>query len=276
MTSPDQQKRDYAIDFAVDALRQSQEVVVFTGAGISAESGIATFRDDNGFWRRFPPEEFANWTGLMKTAVKEPSRFGEFLLAILEPIAQAEPNAGHRAIADLEQHVNATIITQNIDGLHQLAGSSVVEEIHGTLFETVDLRTNSFRNHVSRDEVKQVVEEIRNAMTGSLAAARLIMAVSPLFGLDLKGGYRPNLVLFGDAMAEPDWSQSVEASKACDTFIAVGTSGEVYPAASLPFEAQASGATVITVDPVESGTGLWLRGTAGEVLPQLIGDAFTD
>ncbi|MCA9073853.1 MAG: iron dicitrate transport regulator FecR [Planctomycetaceae bacterium] len=270
MTTPDNQQWEYA----VDALRRSREVVVFTGAGISAESGIATFRDDDGFWRRFPPEEFANWSGLMKTAATQPRRFGDFLLAILEPIAHAEPNAGHQAIAELEQHVNVSIITQNIDGLHQSAGSTAVKEVHGTLFETVDLRTNRFRNLLSRDEVKQVVEDIRRAMTGSLAAARLMMAVSPLFGLDLKGGHRPNLVLFGDAMAEPAWSQSVEATKACDTFIAVGTSGEVFPAASLPFEAQSSGATVITVDPVESGTGFWLRGTAGEVLPRIVADAF--
>ncbi|MEZ6054789.1 MAG: Sir2 family NAD-dependent protein deacetylase, partial [Planctomycetaceae bacterium] len=193
MTSPDDKQWEYA----VEALRRSHDVVVFTGAGMSAESGIATFRDDDGFWRRFPPKEFAKWSGLIKTATTNPRRFGEFLLAILEPIADAEPNAGHRAIADLEQHVNVTIVTQNIDGLHQAAGSTVVKEIHGSLFETMDLRTNRFRDLVSRDEVKQVVENVRRAMTGFLPAPRLMMAVQPLFGVDLQGGHRPNLVLFG-------------------------------------------------------------------------------
>ncbi len=220
---------------AVDALRRAHDIVVFTGAGISAESGIATFRDDDGFWRRFPPEEFAHWTGLLKIAAADPRRFGEFLLAILEPIAAAEPNPGHNAIADLERHVNVTMITQNIDGLHQSAGSTIVKEIHGTLFETVDVLTGRFRTLLSRSEIQQVVADIRRAVSGSLDTAHLMKAVAPLMSGDLKGGHRPNLVLFGDAMAEPAWTQSVAATLGCDTFLAVGSSGEVFPAASLHF-----------------------------------------
>ena len=91
-------------DEAVDLLRHSKRIVVFTGAGISAESGIATFRDDNGFWQRFPPDQFARWQGLVQTLFLQPQRFCDFLLAVLEPIARAQPNAGHLALAALEEH----------------------------------------------------------------------------------------------------------------------------------------------------------------------------
>jgi len=109
-------------------LRSAHEVVVFTGAGVSAESGIPTFRDDGGFWRHFPVEEFASWRGLVRTAIRRPRRLAEFIHAVLHPIAAAKPNAAHRAIAAMEKHVGVTVVTQNIDNLHQEAGSTVVHE----------------------------------------------------------------------------------------------------------------------------------------------------
>lgn len=99
-------------------LSSSPRVVVFTGAGVSKESGIPTFRDEGGFWREFPVDEFATWNGLLSKIVSEPQRLADFLLAVLEPIADAEPNAAHRAVADLDKHCQATVVTQNIDGLH--------------------------------------------------------------------------------------------------------------------------------------------------------------
>src|SRR5262245_19479436 len=120
------------LTLAANALRRARHVVVFTGAGVSAESGIPTFRDAGGFWQEFPPEEFANWAGLLKIAALHPHRLAEFLLAVIEPIAAARPNAAHRAIADLERHMNVTVVTQNIDALHQAGGSTVVKEVHGT------------------------------------------------------------------------------------------------------------------------------------------------
>src|SRR3989442_5394440 len=100
---------------AADGVRTAREVVVFTGAGVSAESGIATFRDDSSLWSRFPPERFATWGGLVKTAARHPRELAEFLLAVLEPVAAAAPNPGHRAIAHLEKHTGVTVVTQNID-----------------------------------------------------------------------------------------------------------------------------------------------------------------
>src|SRR6266851_3488875 len=104
---------------AVLALRKARRVVVYTGAGVSAESGIPTFRDADGFWQRFPPEQFATWTGLLRTAVSKPRQLAEFVLNVFEPVASAKPNAGHRSITALGQRVPTTVVTQNIDGLHQ-------------------------------------------------------------------------------------------------------------------------------------------------------------
>src|SRR5215469_11640115 len=123
---------------AVLALRKARRVVVFSGAGISADSGIPTFRDADGFWQRFPPERFATWGGLLDTALTEPRSVAEFVLNVVEPIAKAETNAGHLAVAQLDRRVETTVVTQNIDGLHQAAGSQDVLEIHGSLLEVVD------------------------------------------------------------------------------------------------------------------------------------------
>lgn len=250
-------------------------MVVFTGAGVSAESGIATFRDADGFWQRFSPEEFANWAGLLKTAATQPRRFADFVLAVLEPIANAEPNAAHRAIADLERHVHVTVVTQNIDGLHQAAGSTVVKEIHGTLFELVNA-SGRFVRLVDRREMRQIADAVRTARESALIAAKLPLAIQPIFGPGAGGFHRPNLVLFGDAMAEPAWSQAAHAAMTCDVMLMVGTSGVVFPAATIPMEAKSHGATVINVDPHAPDGDLWLSGTACEVVPDLVAAAFGD
>ena len=100
---------------------------------MSAESGIPTFRDDGGFWQRFPVEQFACWDGIVRTAIRRPRELAEFAYEVIEPIAGAQPNAGHLAIEQLERHTKVTVITQNIDGLHQAAGNTTVHEIHGSL-----------------------------------------------------------------------------------------------------------------------------------------------
>lgn len=262
------------LTLAADILRNAGEVVVFTGAGVSAESGIATFRDEDGFWQRFPPEDFANWAGLLKTAAVHPRRFTEFLLAVLEPIARAEPNAGHRAIAGLEQRVNVTVVTQNIDGLHQAAGSTIVKEIHGSLFELVSPPGNRFVRLVTRAELLEIVTALHEALESSAAAVKTPLAIRSIFGPGAGGFHRPNVVLFGDAMNEPHWSQSLEAARNCDVMLGVGTSGIVYPASTLPQEAKASGAMVIQIDPSEPGGDIWLQGSACEILPKLAAEAF--
>lgn len=254
-------------------IRSAERIGVFTGAGISAESGIATFRDAGGFWQKYPPEEFATWDGILHLSATNPNLLADFLLELLEPIAEAEPNPGHRAIAALEQHRRVTVMTQNVDALHQDAGSREVKEIHGTFFEIVNSSGERLRT-VTRAELLDVVESLRKAKESFFRRINLASAVRPMLGLGTHGFYRPNLVLFGDGMNEPDWTESLDVAQNCDVFLTVGTSGLVLPAAMLPHEAASSGAKCIAVDPSEESGDLWFPGTAGEVLPRLLEAAF--
>jgi NAD-dependent deacetylase len=258
---------------AVLALRKAERVVVFTGAGISAESGIPTFRDADGFWQRFPPEQFANWGGLLRTAMTRPRSVAEFVLNVVEPIAKAQANAAHQAVAALERHVKTTVVTQNIDGLHQSAGSTDVLEIHGSLLEVVDTSTGRVIEQFDRSNLTQIADTLRKYATGQDSVLSFLRELRQQYPFDWLGRHRPNLVLFGDALAEPAWTKARRTVEECDLLLSVGTSGAVYPAAMLPDWAAGAGAGVITVDPQPSG-GCALRGNAGTVLPKLINDAF--
>lgn len=271
MTSVTAKSNDLAN--ASERLRAARHIVVFTGAGVSAESGIPTFRDESGFWQRFPPEEFACWSGLMRTAVLHPSRFIEFLLAVLEPIAVAVPNPAHQSLAELEKHRKTTVITQNVDGLHQKAGSGRVREIHGSFLQVVTAHGKPVRT-LTRGDLLQIVEQLHRVHDGSLPFLRLPGALKGLISL-LPPMERPRIVLFGEAMAEPDWTHAQQDVRDCDVMLVVGTSGLVYPAASLPRWAKQAGATIVVVDPnPHDDADLWLPGMAGEVLPRLVREAF--
>ena len=161
---------------AADWLRSAARVTVFSGAGVSAESGIATFRDDDGFWRRFPPETFATWRGLLGTAFRNPRRLADFLREVLGPIAAARPNDGHAAIAELETYKPVTVVTQNIDALHQAAGSTRVLEIHGSLFETISL-IGRIRRRISRERMSRMVAALGRAETGPCKLIRVLRVV---------------------------------------------------------------------------------------------------
>lgn len=260
------------IELVAPIIRNAKNIVVFTGAGMSAESNISTFRDDDGFWKRFPVDQFATWQGISRTAFRRPAALIDFIHEVISPIAVAKPNAGHLAIERLEHHKPVSVITQNIDGLHQAAGNTVVHEIHGSLFEVVSLK-GRFRNLVSRVQLQRIAKRIHQSKRGPLKLARLAWAIRPWLGVGVRGLHRPNLVLFGDALAEPDWQMSCEAVTNCDCLIKIGCSGTVYPAAALPAEAKATGATIVAIDPRPTAADHWLQGPAAEVLPQLIDKA---
>jgi NAD-dependent deacetylase len=255
------------------ALRKARNVVVFTGAGISAESGIPTFRDADGFWQRFPPEQFATWTGLLRTALTRPQLVAEFVLNVVDPIAKAAPNAAHRAAAELEKHVKTSVVTQNIDGLHQSAGSTDVHEIHGSLLEVFDTSTGQVIRRLERKDLAQIAETLRQFATHQSSLFSFLRQLRQEYPFDRLGRHRPNLVLFGDAMAEPAWTEACRVVEQCDVLLSVGTSGAVYPAAMLPDWAAGAGAAVVTIDPHPNGD-CPLAGNAGTILPKLIGDAF--
>jgi NAD-dependent deacetylase len=259
---------------AAKKIRSARKIAVFTGAGISAESGIGTFRDDHdGLWTRFPPEEFANWDSLIQIAMETPTRAAEFFVALLEPMVQARPNAGHHAVADLQPRVDTTVITQNIDGLHEAAGSRAVHAIHGTLYETAYL-DGAPRGTIPRSVVASVVAELRAMSQESFSFEELLAVAEPMMGVDVLGPYRPKIVLFGDQLAKPECTNAQRAARECDCMLLIGTSGVVFPASTLPEMAREGGATVIGVDPQPVDADIWLAGSAGSALPALVSAAF--
>lgn len=260
---------DSQLQSAADLLRSSEHIVVFSGAGMSAESGIPTFRDDEGFWKRFPVDDFATWRGIMRAALRQPRLLAQFVHEVMHPIADAAPNPGHTAIERLEHFTRVTVVTQNIDGLHQAAGNTTTHEIHGSLFEVVD-RKRRFEKLLSRPQLQRISHGVERSTRSWLPLPRLLWSLRSWLGIGWRGIHIPNLVLFGDSLAEPAWSMALEAARNCDCMLQVGCSGVVLPAAMLPHEAKANGAVTIAIDPMPTAADLWLEGGAADVLPRLI------
>lgn len=229
----------------VDRLRSARRVVVLTGAGVSAESGVPTFRDAlTGLWSTFRPEELATPEAFRR----QPRLVWEWYAWRRAKVAEVEPNPGHHALAVMEQRVKAfTLVTQNVDGLHQRAGSRQVLELHGNL-----MRTKCF-------EEGRVVPEWPE--TGSVPPR------CPNCG----GWLRPDVVWFGESLPAEILEAARQATVEADLFLSVGTSSVVYPAAGLIDEALAAGAWVVEVNPeptpYTSRVAFSLRGPSGLVLP---------
>jgi NAD-dependent deacetylase len=235
----------------IQALRHAGRVTVLTGSGISAESGVPTFREaQTGLWARYDPQQLAT----PEAFERDPRLVSEWYEWRRTLVSEAEPNPGHRALAELEGRVSGfTLITQNVDGLHRRAGSENVIELHG----------NILRSRCSREGVTVEPEE-RGA----------VPPVCPNCGAPL----RPDVVWFGEMLPAGAFEAASEAARECEVFLSVGTSSLVYPAAALPYEALESGATLVEVNPSETPlTGSAdhvLRDPAGEVLPELLRKAF--
>ncbi len=240
---------DWEIPTALtEALRKAVRITALTGAGISAESGVPTFRDaQTGLWARYRPEELATPEAFRRN----PKRVWEWYAWRREMVAKANPNPGHLALAEMESRVpQFTLVTQNVDGLHRRAGSRNVIELHGNI-----MRTKCFRED-------GVVEAW--ADTGEVPPR------CPRCG----GLLRPDVVWFGEALPADALGTAIEAAQSCDVFFSIGTSGLVEPAASLPYEALRRGAVVVEVNPDEtpltSRATFVLCGPASEVLPSLV------
>ncbi|HEY9171884.1 MAG TPA: NAD-dependent deacylase [Verrucomicrobiae bacterium] len=232
----------------IQKLATAKNVTVLTGAGISAESGVPTFRDaQTGLWANFRPEDLAT-PGAFR---RNPKLVWEWYAWRRELVAEAQPNAGHLALAELEKRFAAFhLITQNVDGLHQRAGSRNVIELHGNI-----TRTKCF------DEGTLVTEWKDDGQ---------VPPRCPRCGRML----RPDVVWFEEPMPEAELEAAVRASTTCDIFISIGTSALVYPAADLPFQARRHGATIVEVNPhptpLTDAAHFVLAGRAGSVLPALM------
>jgi NAD-dependent deacetylase len=261
---------------AAELLARAKRVLVLTGAGVSAESGIATFRDPGGLWDRYPPDLFATWQGLLRQALVHPTSVVRFVGEVIGPIARARPNLAHRAIAEIERRAHASIVTQNIDGLHQDAGSNGVRQIHGSLLEVADVHGRLLRR-LDRAELRRIADAVERAAERPFALVRALHALWPLAGVSRYGGYRPDVVLFGETLRQPDWDDAQRGAEQCDLMVVIGTSAMVMPAAALPQRARAHGAKIVLVDPVpHTRADLHLRGKAGEVMPALVRLAYRD
>ncbi|MDP1911449.1 MAG: NAD-dependent deacylase [Hyphomicrobium sp.] len=260
-------------------LRAARRIVVFTGAGMSAESGIPTFRERlTGLWAQVDPMEIATPWAFRA----DPQRVWDWHVHLAEAVRAARPNAGHEAIAALEQAgLDVTVITQNVDALHHRAGSRAVVELHGNL-----LRLKSFVDEEAA--FAGASPTICRACDGYAVweSCDPFADRSDLAAIELGAGavprcpgcgalLRPDVVWFGEPLAVEAIEAAWNAVDRCDVLFAVGASLEVEPAASLPWRALARGARVIEVNP--SPTELvgqchaGIRGGAAEVLPELFG-----
>ena len=236
---------------AARTLAHSRKLVVFTGAGVSKESGIATFREpETGLWAQYDPMELATY----EAYVRRPAFVWSWYEHRFGAAAAASPNPGHVAIAELERLLpRISVVTQNIDGLHQRAGSSDVIELHGSMFRFKCL-SGRHTGFVLADFADQDEKPPRCPLDGDLL--------------------RPDVVWFGEALPGDALDRAQALCAACAVMLVVGTSGVVYPAAAMPLLAAEAGATVIDVNPrrdaLAAGADIFLQGPGGEVLPELI------
>jgi NAD-dependent deacetylase len=212
---------------------------------------------------------FATWEGLFEVLASQPKRAAEFVRALVEPILNAEPNAAHRAVAELEKYKSITVVTQNIDGLHEAAGSSRVYAVHGRLYETVTFN-GSHRQALEKHALAHIVSKLHEMEGREASAQDVLAALRPLLDLESAEPYRPNLVMFGDVLSEPDWTLAQQAVAECDCLISIGTSGSVYPAATLPLRAKSRGAAVLGIDPEQGEADVWIAARAGTAVPALV------
>lgn len=243
------------LELAAKTLQAAKRIVVLTGAGVSAESGIPTFRDPlTGLWRRFDPMELASAAAFRRN----PAMVWGWYEWRRMKVMQAQPNPAHLALARLaERKPEMTLITQNVDDLHERAGSAEVIHLHGSLHKprcfACAREPGTALAAPNEPEDGRVLEPPRCQHCG--------------------GRLRPGVVWFGEALPQAALASAFKAAQEAELLLIVGTSGMVYPAAELPEIARRAGANILHINPqLELKEGDWgIAGLAGEVLPQLIG-----
>jgi len=240
-------QRESSIRAVRARLSTARAVTVLTGAGISADSGVPTFRGADGLWRNFRAEDLAT----PEAFARDPRLVWEWYNWRRELIATKSPNPAHYALADLERRLEEFwLITQNVDGLHRAAGSQKLSEIHGNIWKVRCTRCGGM------DENREVPITI---LPSCAACGGLL---------------RPHIVWFGESLAKEDLNRSYEALGRCELLLIIGTSGIVYPAASFAPVAKAAGAFVVEINldatPQTEVVDVSLQGRAKEVVPELL------
>jgi NAD-dependent deacetylase len=231
-------------------VRDRQPCVVLTGAGISTESGIPDFRSPTGIWAHYDPMEYATIAAFRR----DPVKVWEFYALRIEVLTSAEPNAGHRALAELEARgLVSAIVTQNIDGLHARAGSRDVVEVHGSI------RTASCLSCGERVSLEEVVASLRDVPAPPCPSCGSIL--------------KPDVVMFGELLPEGAMERASELAQRAGILLVVGSSLEVYPVAALPEETVSSGGALAIVNrgptPFDRLATIQIDAGAGETLAAL-------
>jgi NAD-dependent deacetylase len=229
-------------------IQTAQSVCVLTGAGISAESGVPTFRGEEGLWKKFRPEELANF----QSFIRNPNLVWEWYAYRRKLILDVKPNPGHYALVEMERIVKEfTLVTQNVDNLHRRAGSASVIELHGNIERSYCIECGA---SFDESDLERPAEAPHCEKCGGLV--------------------RPDVVWFGENLPVEAFSRAEMAARHCDLFLCIGTSAVVYPAASLPYTAFDHGAYVVEINreltELSSRAHETLLGAAGEILPQLV------
>lgn len=242
------------------ALQNANHVVVFTGAGVSVESGIPTFRDAlTGLWERFNAQDLATPEAFLKD---EELVWGWYEWRRMK-VLRAQPNPAHLAIAALAKHVRKlTVVTQNVDDLHERGGSTNVLHLHGSLH--APRCASCGRAHVLGSTTPEEPEDGRR--------------LRPPQCVHCHASIRPGVVWFGEQLPEEAFARAFDAARTCDLLFSIGTSGVVQPASLLPMNARQAGARVVHVNPMRPPLDeAWdwsLQGAAGRVMPRVLRSAF--
>ena len=223
-------------------------ICVLTGAGISAESGVETFRGVNGLWSKLKPEELANFDAFLRN----PKLVWEWYNFRKNIIQNVKPNPAHHALSSLQNMVkDFTLVTQNIDNLHLRAGSRDVIELHGNIERSYCVKCGRFADNVVVTEDKPVPHCVL-----------------------CEGIIRPDVVWFGEMLPEGIFEKAMDAASRCELFIIIGTSAVVYPAANLPLTAKRQGAYVVEINTEKTAitdvVDESIIGKAGEILPEFV------
>lgn len=242
------------VEKLAEMIERTTQGVAFTGAGISTESGIADFRSPGGLWERHQPVYYSEFVASREARV----RYWKMRIELYEELQDAQPNAGHQVLAKLEERGQlAAVITQNIDGLHQLAGSQQVIEIHGTARVIACIACGK---EWSPPDVHAMIEAGDDAPDCDECG-------SPL---------KSKTISFGQAMPEKEMREAAELTKAADLYLAIGSSLVVEPAASLPRMAKKYGATLVIINktptPLDPYADLVINESIGETLQAAVRD----
>ena len=242
-----------SVNQLAELIRRRQPCVVLTGAGVSTESGIPDFRSPTGLWARFDPLEY----GSLEAFRRDPQKVWSFYKPRVGMLTEARPNPAHLALAELERMgLVQALVTQNIDLLHERAGSREVVEVHGSI------RTSSCPGCGARYPLERVLELLGSADAPACAECGEIL--------------KPDVVFFGELLPPAQIDRAYELARGAGLLLVVGSALEVYPVAGLPLETIAAGGELAIVNrgPTELDSRATLRvdGAAGEVLPQLVAE----